>query len=97
VLPLLLVVLADVCASPRPPDLPAAKITLDLKDADVRSVMRLLAQAGDVNIVVGDEVQGTVTLKVSSPWGDVLCEIARARRLTVEQSGRTYLLQKKEK
>ncbi len=38
------------------------KITLDLKDADIRNVIRMLSHKGNVNIVAGEEVKGTVSL-----------------------------------
>jgi type IV pilus assembly protein PilQ len=35
---------------------------LDVQDADIKSVFRLLAEQGNVSIVSGDDVKGTVTL-----------------------------------
>src|SRR5262245_33208423 len=44
-------------------------IDLDLKDADVHNVLRLLSDVGNVNIVVPDDVQGAVTLRIEGvPW-----------------------------
>lgn len=40
------------------------RITLDVREADVRDVLRVLAEQGDVNIVVDEGVMGTVTLRL---------------------------------
>jgi type IV pilus assembly protein PilQ len=42
--------------------LPAEKITLNLRDANVQTTLRLLAQQYRVNMIVTDEVKGTVTV-----------------------------------
>ncbi len=55
------------------------KISLDLQNADVQSVFRLLSEVGGVNIVLGEEIQGKVTLKLKDvPWDQVL-DIVMAR------------------
>ncbi len=44
-------------------------ITVDFQDADIHAVLRLLAEIGDINIIVSDKVKGTVTLKAKQvPW-----------------------------
>ena len=44
-------------------------ISLNLKGVDFRDVMQLLAVIADVNILVGEEVSGTVGLKIENvPW-----------------------------
>ena len=42
--------------------LPTERITLNLRDANVQTTLRLLAQQYRVNMIVTDEVKGTVTL-----------------------------------
>ncbi len=55
------------------------KISLDLQNADVQSVFRLLSEVGGVNIVLGEEIKGKVTLKLKDvPWDQVL-DIVMAR------------------
>ena len=45
------------------------QINLNLKSVDFRDAMKLLAEIGQVNILVGDEVSGTVTAKLNDvPW-----------------------------
>ena len=47
-----------LCAS----RLPTEPITLNLRDANVQTTLRLLAQQYRVNMIVTDEVKGTVTV-----------------------------------
>lgn len=49
------------------------KISLDLQDADVVNVLRLLADVGGVNIVFGADVSGKITLNLKNvPWDQAL-------------------------
>lgn len=49
------------------------KISLDLQDADVVNVLRLLADVGGVNIVFGGDVSGKVTVNLKNiPWDQAL-------------------------
>ncbi len=55
------------------------KISLDLQNADVQTVFRILSEIGGVNIVLGENIQGKVTLKLKEvPWDQVL-DIIMAR------------------
>ena len=59
-----------------------APIDLDVKDADIHDVMRLLADVGNINIVVADSVQGKVTLSLKHvAWDLVACTIGRVHKL----------------
>ena len=63
-------------------------ITLDVKDADIHNVVRLLADAGKVNIVVPDEVKGRVTVKLKDvPWTKALDVVLSSKGLGYEKSG----------
>ena len=45
------------------------QISINLKSVDFRDAMKLLAEIGGVNILVGDEVSGTVTAELNDvPW-----------------------------
>ncbi len=49
------------------------KISLDLQDADVVNVLRLIADIGGVNIVFGADVSGKVTVNLKNiPWDQAL-------------------------
>lgn len=65
-----------------------APVDLDLKAADLTNVFRLLADVGHVNIVVSDDVTGTITLRLKHvPWDQALEVVARTRGLVLEEDG----------
>ena len=44
-------------------------VTLNFKNLDYKEAMNLMAKMGDINILVGDEVAGSITAKlVNVPW-----------------------------
>ena len=68
--------------------LEGGKITLDLKDADIRNVIRMLSQKGNVNIVAGEEVKGTVTLSLQDvEWEQALQAILDVSGYAYERKG----------
>lgn len=68
-------------------------IDLDLKDADIGNVCRLLADVGKVNIVLGDGVQGSVTLSMKRvPWDQALAAVIEAKGLRAEREGNVILV-----
>ena len=59
-----------------------AAIDLDLVRADLHDALRLLADTAKVNLVVGQDVAGTVTLKLKCvPWDAALCTIVALHHL----------------
>lgn len=53
-------------------------ITLDFKEADINTVLRVLSLKSKVNIVAGPEVQGTVTIRLENvPWEQALKVVLR--------------------
>jgi len=79
--------LAAAPALARPPK-EARRISLDVTKANVHDVLRMLADVGRMNLVVADEVQGTVTLTLRNvPWTQALDMVLRARGLGMEQRG----------
>ncbi len=74
------------------------KISLDLMDADVRNVLRLISQLTSTNIVVDPDVAGKVTLKVKDvPWDQVLDMVLSMNGLGKEQNGNVILIAKQSK
>jgi len=64
------------------------RIDLDLKDADVHNVLRLLADVGQVNIVTADTVAGNITIRMRNvPWDQALDVVLQAKGLGVVQRG----------
>ncbi len=63
-------------------------ISLDLMDADLRNVLRLLADVTGTNIVIEPDVAGRVTMKVEQvPWDQILDNVLAMNNLGMEQSG----------
>ena len=72
-----------------------APLDLDVKDADIHDVMRLLADVGNVNIVVPDAVQGKVTLRLKRvAWDQAACTIAAVHQLQVTVHDNIVLVRK---
>jgi type IV pilus assembly protein PilQ len=64
------------------------RIDLDLKDADIHNVLRLLADVGRVNIVTADDVQGNVTIRMRNiPWDQALDVVLQSKNLGMVQRG----------
>jgi type II secretory pathway component HofQ len=65
-----------------------ATIDVDVRDAPIEDVLRLIARAARINLDVDPDVTGTVSLDVhAAPWPDVLATVARDHALRVEQVG----------
>ncbi|MBA3459363.1 MAG: hypothetical protein H0T46_05345 [Deltaproteobacteria bacterium] len=64
-------------------------LDLDVKAADIRDVFRLLADVSKTNLVVSDDVQGKITLRLKRvPWDQIACTVAAVQKLhiTVQDS-----------
>jgi type II secretory pathway component GspD/PulD (secretin) len=70
-----------------------AAIDLNVKDADIHDVFRLIADAARVNLVIPDDVAGKVTLRLSRvPWDAVACAVAAVHHLTITVDGSILLV-----
>ncbi len=59
---------------------PRKRISIDLKDADIVNVIRLIAEEADENIITSDDVSGKVTLKLRNvPWDQALDTILKSK------------------
>jgi type IV pilus assembly protein PilQ len=64
------------------------RIDLDLKDADIHDVLRLLADVGRVNVITGDNVNGSVTIRMRNvPWDQALETVLQAKGLGMVRKG----------
>ena len=64
------------------------KISLDFQDADIKSVLRLLAECGKTNIISGEDVRGNVTVHMKNvPWDQALDSILDINGLVTKQMG----------
>lgn len=63
-------------------------ISLDLKDAEVHNVLRLLADVSGLNIVATDDVKGTMTLRLNDiPWDQALDIVLQTQNLESVHEG----------
>jgi type IV pilus assembly protein PilQ len=70
------------------PRMTTKRITIDLRDADIQNVLRLLADEGNLNIVASDAVSGTITLRLRSvPLDEALTIILRSKGYGWVQEG----------
>jgi type IV pilus assembly protein PilQ len=66
-------------------------IDLDFKDADIHDLLRALARVGNVNIVVPDEINASVTVQLKRvPWDQALEVILAAKGLWYRKDGNMY-------
>ncbi|MEI7672619.1 MAG: secretin and TonB N-terminal domain-containing protein, partial [Deltaproteobacteria bacterium] len=64
------------------------RISIDVQDADIKSVLRLLAEQGNVSVVSGDDVKGPLTLQIKDiPWEQALETILELKGLTKKREG----------
>ncbi len=64
------------------------KVTFNFQDIPVRSVLQLIADVSNLNIVVADSVQGNLTLRLTNvPWDQALDIIMDARNLDKRENG----------
>jgi len=81
-------VLLSTSALAAPPRAETRRISIDVVRADIHDVLRMLAEMGKVNVVVSDEVQGKVTLKLRDvPWNQVLSTVLSTHGLGQERTG----------
>ena len=71
-------------------DLPYSgqRINIDLVNADIHSVFRLISHVSRLNIVAGDDVSGRVTVRLESvPWDQAFAAILQAKGLGSQRFG----------
>ncbi|WP_425508741.1 type IV pilus secretin PilQ [Stenotrophomonas oahuensis] len=64
-------------------------VTFNFQDVPVRTVLQLIAEESNLNIVAADSVQGNVTLRlVNVPWDQALDIVLRAKGLDKRQDNK---------
>jgi len=84
------VLLASLCLCPMVAISSDAQtpITLHVKDAPIRAVLNLIAEESGLNLVVSDQVEGSITLRLNGvPWPQALDIILQSRGLAVRDLG----------
>lgn len=70
---------------------PNELISVEFDEADIHSVLRILAMKGNVNIVASPEVTGRVTMQLRDvPWADAFETIVRTYGYSYEKEGNIY-------
>jgi type IV pilus assembly protein PilQ len=78
-----------VLDTPAPQRFTGETISLDLKDADIRDVLKAFAKIGRFNLAVDPEVRGSVTVRLQNvPWDQALDVILRMNGLGYTMEGR---------
>ena len=71
---------ATAPVAPRLP--PGPRVSMEFQEADIHAVLRFLSTASGVNIIAGDDVKGTVTLRlIDVPYGDALQAVLASKGL----------------
>lgn len=69
------------------------KLSLNFQDIEIRSVLQLLADFTDLNIVVSDSVQGKLTLRLKNvPWDQALDIILQSKALDKREAGNVIMV-----
>lgn len=70
------------------PEYSGSRVTFNFQDIPVRSVLQLIADVSDLNIVVADSVQGNVTLRlINTPWDQALDIVLQSKGLDQRRRG----------
>ncbi len=70
------------------PEYSGSRVTFNFQDIPTRSVLQLIADVSDLNIVVSDSVQGNVTLRlINVPWDQALDIVLQAKGLDKRRRG----------
>ncbi len=80
----------SLAATARPPGhrYTGKKITIDLQNADIGNVLRLIGDVSGKNIVFGDDIKGKVTIKLADvPWDQALEVILRTKGFGSQRDG----------
>ncbi len=64
------------------------KVSFDFKDIDIRNALKMIAEMSNLNIIMSDDVNGKLTMRlVDVPWDQALDIILSAQGLGKERSG----------
>ena len=69
------------------------KLSLNFQDIDVRSVLQLIADFTDLNLVASDSVSGSITLRLQNvPWDQALDLVLKTKGLDQRKIGNVLLV-----
>ncbi len=68
-------------------------LSMEFQDVEIRSVLDILAQFTDMNIVANDSVAGNITLRlINVPWDQALDIILKSKNLGKRENGNVILV-----
>lgn len=68
-------------------------LSMEFQDVEIRSVLDVLAQFTDMNIVASDNVSGSITLRlINVPWDQALDIILKSKNLGKRENGNVILV-----
>lgn len=68
--------------------LAAPRFDLELREAEIHATLRMLAEVGDLDLVVPDTVQGTVTVRLRDvEWDTALAAVLSMKGLVAVPTG----------
>jgi type IV pilus assembly protein PilQ len=69
------------------------KIDLNFQNVEIRTVLQIIAEVADKNLVVSDNVQGTITLRLKNvPWDQALDIVLKTKGLDKREAGNVLLV-----
>jgi type IV pilus assembly protein PilQ len=69
------------------------KLSLNFQDIEVRSVLQLIADFTELNLVASDTVSGSITLRLENvPWDQALAIVLKAKGLDKRQVGNVLMV-----
>jgi type IV pilus assembly protein PilQ len=69
------------------------RLTMNFQDLETRAVLQLIADFSDLNIVVSDTVQGSVTLRLQNvPWDQALDIVMTTKGLDMRRNGNVIIV-----
>ncbi len=74
--------------SPKEKELPKRKVSLRMRNEDIRFLLRVLARGADISIMISENVKGSATLDIQNkPWDQVFLGILSTYGLIYEWAG----------
>ncbi len=69
------------------------RLSLNFQDIDIRSVLQVLADFTNQNLVASDTVKGKITLRLSDvPWDQALAVVLKSKDLAMRKEGNVILV-----
>lgn len=66
---------------------------MNFQDVDVRAVLQILAEQGNVNIIANDSVSGNITIRlIDTPWDQALDIVMQMKGLDMRKNGNVILI-----